>query len=96
VPADATAFAHRDKPILLTIINGWSDVAESARHVAWTETFWQAMRPSTSGAYVNFLAQDGPERIREAYPGATYERLVAIKRRYDPTNFFRGNQNIQP
>jgi FAD/FMN-containing dehydrogenase len=96
VPADATAFAHRDKPILLTIINGWSDAAESARHVAWTETFWQAMRPYSNGAYVNFLAQDGPERIREAYPGATYERLVAIKRRYDPTNFFRGNQNIQP
>jgi FAD/FMN-containing dehydrogenase len=96
VPAGATAFAHREKPVMFTAINAWPEEAEAAPHVAWTEAFWRAMRPYANGAYVNFLAEDGAERIREAYLGATYERLVAVKRRYDPANFFRGNQNIRP
>jgi FAD/FMN-containing dehydrogenase len=96
VPAAETAFAHRDKPYLFTIIAVWPDPRQSAQHQAWAEAFWQAVRPRAAGAYVNFLQDDGEARIHEAYPSATYTRLAAIKRRYDPTNLFRLNQNIKP
>ena len=58
--------------------------------------FWDAVRPHAAGAYVNFLMDEGEERIHEAYPPATYARLVAVKDRYDPTNVFHRNQNIRP
>ena len=59
-------------------------------------TGWEPGYPSDPAAYVNFLADEGPERVRAAYPGATWERLVDVKRRYDPANLFRVNQNIAP
>ncbi len=96
VPADATAFAHRDKPYMLTLVNGWQDAAHSERHHAWVEQLWTALRPHASGVYVNFLADEGEARIREAYSPDTYQRLAAAKKAYDPTNFFRLNQNIKP
>jgi FAD/FMN-containing dehydrogenase len=96
VPADATAFAHRDKPIMLTGIAAWDDPSEAERHVEWSNQFLRTIRPRASGVYSNFVADEGEARIREAYPPATYDRLAAIKRRYDPTNFFRSNQNIHP
>ena len=65
-------------------------------HRAWTESLWQAIRHEGSGVYVNFLQEEGEARIREAYPPATFARLAAIKRRYDPGNVFRFNQNIAP
>ena len=55
-----------------------------------------AVSPVDDGAYVNFLGEDGPARIHQAYPGPTWERLVAVKRRWDPTNLFRHNHNIPP
>ena len=82
VPADATAFAHRDAPVMVTIITPYEDQATEPAHHA--------------GVYSNFLEAEGDERIRAAYPGGTYERLADIKRRYDPRNLFRMNQNIQP
>ncbi len=97
VPAEATAFAHRDKPYLLALINDWHGPdPDPTPHRAWTEAFWQAVRPFASGAYVNFLGLGEDERIKDAYPEATYRRLVEVKRRYDPTNFFRLNQNVRP
>jgi hypothetical protein len=54
------------------------------------------LRQDDRGAYVNFLMDQGPAAVRAAYPGATYERLAAIKATWDPTNVFQGNQNIQP
>jgi hypothetical protein len=92
VPADATAFAHRDKPLFLAIIA----LGGEERDRIWAETLWSQLEPRTSGVYVNFLADEGEARIRAAYPPATYVRLAAVKRRYDPTNLFRLNQNIQP
>jgi hypothetical protein len=65
-------------------------------HAPWVTNFAAALRQSDAGAYVNFLADEGPARVRAAYPGATWDRLVAIKRRYDPTNLFHLNQNIPP
>ncbi len=67
-----------------------------AAHDAWAERFWRALQTGEPGAYINFLSSDGPSRIREAYPGGTWDRLRAIKARYDPTNLFRLNQNVSP
>jgi FAD/FMN-containing dehydrogenase len=96
VPVDATAFAHRDAPIMLAVINPFEDPAEAPIHEAWTAAYYEAMRHGSVGVYSNFLEDEGDARIREAYPSATYERLAAIKRRYDPTNLFHRNQNIRP
>jgi FAD/FMN-containing dehydrogenase len=97
VGKDATAFAHRDKRYLVAIIGLWLDAAEdAARHSAWTESLWQTIRPEGSGVYVNFLEEEGADRVRDAYPPATFARLVEIKRQYDPQNMFCFNQNIPP
>ena len=64
--------------------------------MAWVTDFAAALRQSDGGAYVNFLGDEGEARIRAAYPGSTWDRLAAIKGRYDPTNLFRLNQNIPP
>ncbi len=97
VPVDATAFAHRDQRHFVAIIAIWLDAAEDAVvHTGWTESLWQTIRPEGSGVYVNFLENEGADRVREAYPPATYARLADIKRRYDPENLFRFNQNIPP
>jgi FAD/FMN-containing dehydrogenase len=94
---DATAFAHRDKRYFVAIIGLWLDAAEDpAVHGAWTELLWQTIRPEGSGVYVNFLENEGADRVRDAYPPATFARLVEIKRKYDPRNIFRFNQNIPP
>jgi FAD/FMN-containing dehydrogenase len=97
VPRDATAFAHRDRRYFVAVIAIWLDPAENpAPHRAWTASLWEAIRHEGRGVYVNFLEQEGPERVREAYPGATWNRLAATKRRYDPGNLFQFNQNIPP
>ena len=97
MPADATAFAHRDKPAMLTVIHyGPAGADEAACLRSRTERAWQALRPYAAGVYVNFLGDEGEERIRAAYPPATYARLVALKDRYDPENLFRLNQNVMP
>ncbi len=69
---------------------------EAPVHEAWVSAFVAALRQGDPGVYVNFLGDEGEGRIREAYPGSTWERLAAIKSRYDPTNLFRLNQNIRP
>lgn len=71
-------------------------MAEAPIHAAWTQSFYEALRPRVVGVYSNFLEAEGETRIREAYPDLTYHRLADIKRRYDPTNLFRLNQNIRP
>ena len=96
VPKDATAFAHRDKRFLVSVINEWLDPAENDRQSAWVDEAWTAVRDHADGAYVNFLADEGADRVRDAYPAETYARLAEVKRRYDPENVFRFNQNILP
>jgi FAD/FMN-containing dehydrogenase len=101
VPAKATAFAHRDKSILLTIANGWLEqesASEVERHKEWTTAFWRAVAPRARGTYVNFigLGEDDRSRVQDAYVPKTYARLADVKRRYDPTNFFQQNANIPP
>jgi FAD/FMN-containing dehydrogenase len=96
VPVDATAFAHRDKAFYLAVDNAWEEYEQPEPHLAWAEAFWQAVAPHTDGAYSAFLGDEGEERVRAAYPPATYARLAAIKRRYDPDNLLRLNPNIRP
>jgi FAD/FMN-containing dehydrogenase len=96
VPADATAFAHRSSRILVNLAALVSDLAELPPHEPWLDAFAADLRQEDQGAYVNFVADEGAERIREAYPGPTWDRLAQIKRRYDPTNLFHRNQNIPP
>jgi FAD/FMN-containing dehydrogenase len=99
-PSDSTAFGHRDKPYMATIINAWlgapAGPSEVAEHRAWTEKAWHLLKPHSTGAYVNFLGDDGDEATKQAYPPDTYTRLSQIKHRYDPTNLFKGNRNIPP
>ena len=72
------------------------DPANRERITAWARAYWDAVHPySAGGAYVNFLMEEGEERVRATYRD-NYERLVAIKRKYDPENLFRVNQNIRP
>jgi len=96
VPADATAFAHRDSRIMVNIATFYEGPEDRDRRSAWVGELAAALRQDDHGAYVNFLADEGEERIRAAYPGATWDRLTEIKGRYDPANLFRLNQNIPP
>ena len=98
VPNDATAYAHRDRPIMVNVAafyDGASD-ADRAAKGAWMETFAMALEQGDGGRYVNFVNDEGEAGVRAAYPGATWDRLAAIKARYDPTNLFRRNQNVPP
>lgn len=96
VGTDDTAYTHRSAPYLLTVNTRW-DEGNPEPHLVWTRRFWTAMRAfSAGGVSVNFLGQEGHGRVLEAYGLPKYERLTALKDRYDPTNFFRVNQNIPP
>jgi FAD/FMN-containing dehydrogenase len=91
-----TAYAHRDLQWDVNIAGNWADPAENERNITWVRACHDAIAPHLShGVYVNDLGDEGGQRVRDAY-GANYARLAALKRRYDPTNLFRLNQNIEP
>ena len=96
VPADATAFAHRDAAVMALIITPFDDPASEPAQRAWTEALHEALGANGVGVYANFLEDEGDDRIRSAYPADTYARLADVKRRYDPRNLFHLNQNIRP
>jgi FAD/FMN-containing dehydrogenase len=96
IPADATAFAHRASRIMVNLAAFYEGLEDRVVREAWVSDFAATLRQGDAGVYVNFLGDEGEARVREAYPGATWDRLAAIKRRYDPTNLFRLNQNIPP
>ena len=97
VPEDATAYSHRSAPFLFSIVSFWDDpAADASQHVEWTRAFWRELRPYAAGAYVNFMDEDEPGRIKDAYGDGKYRRLAAVKAAYDPTNFFRLNHNVEP
>jgi FAD/FMN-containing dehydrogenase len=96
VGPEATAFPHRRAEFVLNVVGMWSDPSEDERHTAWARSFASAMEPFSAGSvYVNFLGNEGEQRVRAAY-GPAYERLVEVKTKYDPDNVFRLNQNIPP
>ena len=96
VPANATAFAHRDAQMMIVVAHAAPRSANTASLHASMEQIWQAIRPYRAGVYVGFLMEEGEQRVHEAYPAETYKQLAALKKRYDPTNLFHLNQNIKP
>jgi hypothetical protein len=96
VPVDATAFAHRKSRIMVNVAALYGRPEEGPVYEPWVTGFAAALNQGNDGAYVNFLVDEGEARVRAAYPGKTWDRLRSIKRRYDPTNLFRVNQNIPP
>jgi FAD/FMN-containing dehydrogenase len=100
VPWDATAFAHRTRKILINVACFYEGDADKPIRQAWVDETGAAIRQSGGAtdrcAYVNFVNDEGPQRIHDIYPDETYQRLVEIKRRYDPENLFRRNQNVPP
>ncbi len=97
VPADATAYGHRDAPFLINVHTRWERPADDRRCISWARELFDALRPHSAGSvYVNFISDEGAERVHDAYTQATWERLVDLKTRYDPGNLFRLNQNIRP
>jgi len=95
VPADATAFAHRDARMMVNVGAMYAEPAERPEHAAWVGALADRILDA-DGVYVGFLADEGEARVRAAYPGATYDRLAAAKAEYDPGNVFRLNQNVEP
>jgi hypothetical protein len=96
VPSDATAFAHRSSRIMVNVAAFYDGAEDKAVRDAWVESFAGALRQQDQGAYVNFVGEEGGDWIRRAYPGPTWDRLAAVKEKYDPTNLFRLNQNVPP
>jgi FAD/FMN-containing dehydrogenase len=91
-----TAYAHRDARFVMNVHGRWNDAADDARGIGWARDFFEAAAPfATGGAYVNFLTADEGDRVGAAY-GSNYHRLAQVKRKYDPANLFRMNQNIEP
>jgi hypothetical protein len=96
VQNEATAYAHRASRIMVNVAAFYEGEADRVVRERWVDQVAAELRQGDTGAYVNFIGDEGPERVRVAYPGATWDRLVEIKRRYDPTNLFHNNQNIPP
>ena len=96
VDEDETAFHGREAGFTFNI-NGNTETAEGFEEErAWARSYWSALAPYHTSVYVNFIMNEGEDRIREAYGSDRYEQLKALKRRYDPTNLFQLNQNIPP
>jgi FAD/FMN-containing dehydrogenase len=95
VAADATAFGTRDRDFILNVVARSVDADGYPAVIEWARAAADALGPDAP-AYVNFTGEAAEDRVRASYPKDTYERLVAVKDRYDPTNVFRLNQNIRP
>jgi FAD/FMN-containing dehydrogenase len=96
VAAGETAFGDRSSPFIVNLLGNWCDPSDDAKNIAWVRGLFAELRPSmTPGVYVNFMSGDEQDRVPEAYR-ERWDRLVAIKTRYDPDNFFRLNQNVRP
>ncbi|VTR76686.1 FAD-binding oxidoreductase [Cellulomonas hominis] len=96
VAADATAYAHRASRVMGNVAAFVQDPGDRAQRAEWVAGTAALLDQGDAGAYVNFLGDEGPERVRDAYPGPTWDRLAAIKATYDPENLFRRNQNVVP
>ena len=96
VSEDETAYAHRYTPFVLNIHTRWRDISDDKKCLAWARDFHSAAEPFAQGVYVNFLSDEGEERVRAAYTPEVWDRLVRVKKKYDPKNLFQMNQNIKP
>ncbi|MGH3649647.1 MAG: BBE domain-containing protein, partial [Acidimicrobiia bacterium] len=96
VPADATAFAHRDRSMIVNVAAAYENPVDRPQHEAWVDDLSGKLRRGAPGAYVNFLGDDSESAVREAYPARTWDRLVEVKTKYDEDNLFNSNHNIPP
>ena len=97
IPANATAYPHRDVEFVMNVHTRWRDPAQDQECIAWTRKLFDAAAPfATGGVYVNFMPEDETQRVQTGAYGANYARLAKLKAKYDPTNLFRMNQNIKP
>lgn len=96
IAEDETAFAHRGAPFVMNVHTRWEKPADDERCIAWAREFFEATKPFASGVYVNFLSEEGEDRVKEAYTDKSWNRLVELKNKYDPKNLFKMNQNIKP
>jgi FAD/FMN-containing dehydrogenase len=96
VPATDTAFAHRKTPFVLNIHTRWQETTDDEKSLKWAREFHKKTEGFAKGVYVNFLSQEGQDRVKEAYTSDVWNRLVAIKNKWDPENRFHMNQNIKP
>jgi hypothetical protein len=95
-PEGGSAYPHRQSEFDLVIISNWPDKKDDDKNISWTRNIWEALQPYLSHkVYVNALGVEGADRVKEAY-GENYQKLAELKRKYDPDNFFRMNQNITP
>jgi hypothetical protein len=91
-----TAFPHRQNSYNFIAWSNWESPSDSEKNIQWTREYWEAMRRHlAAGSYVNYVSDEGDAVARAAY-GPNYDRLVALKNKYDPANFFRMNHNIKP
>jgi hypothetical protein len=96
VDARETAFGDRSAPFIMNLLANWAEPAEDADHISWVRALFAKLRPAMKpGVYVNFMSSDEQDRVPEAYQ-ERWERMLSVKAHYDPTNFFRMNQNVQP
>jgi FAD/FMN-containing dehydrogenase len=91
-----TAFAHRSPPFVLNIHTRWQEAVDDEKCLQWARDFHEETQPFAQGVYVNFLSQEGEDRIKEAYTDTAWKRLVDVKNTWDPQNLFHMNQNIKP
>ena len=96
VPNDATAFAHRDRKMMINVASFYEGPDDRQRRETWVSDFAKSLSNGDLSGYVGFLADEGQDRVRAAYPGGTWDRLRRVKAQYDPDNLFRLNQNIPP
>jgi len=96
VPEDASAMGWRSAKWAVHVLGMWEDPAQDDRQIAWVRNVAAAMQPwAQRGTYLNYLMDEGEQRVEESF-GPTYQRMIALKNKYDPSNFFRLNQNIKP
>jgi FAD/FMN-containing dehydrogenase len=96
VAPDATAFGHRDADFAMVVVSAWADPTDDKANIGWVRGYSDAIAPhSEVGGYINFMDGDDAERVRANY-GGNYDRLLEVKRKYDPDNLFKINQNIVP
>jgi FAD/FMN-containing dehydrogenase len=96
IAEEATAFSLRSTPFVLNIHTRWRKQSDDESCIAWARDFHKATEPFSQGVYVNFISDEGEERVKDAYTESVWKRLVQLKDKYDPTNMFRLNQNIKP
>ena len=95
MPTSVSGFVGQPRPCFSTVAR-WTDDRDAEKHVRWARELSEIARPFSTGAYVSYSGDEGQERVRAAYDPETYARLVELKKKYDPQNLFRRNQNINP